>query len=430
MHIDSASSSRRAVISIALSLILVLPLASAYAESFTVTTNKDIYTIGEKAIIVGVVPGDAPEGYAVLVRVAGPGGEDCSVQNILPESDNSFASRPVNLARCGEGQYTVFAYYAEASTNSTFTVSDTSKTIVGNKMELRLLKVVVLKAQETVNQKLKEFLDANGGLPETIADSYNQGIFEASLALQAIEFGNLADAKKNTALSIGRLREVIGELSAQHIVFDLAADQPDDSDNSKDSLVGRYERLKEFYFRLEELAQKNGVDREGEFGTIVSLLARSKQLIDEGELEGASGDLSRASEMLEAIRQVLFEERNAGASASANSSLPDDVEARRLIAAADRLEKRANGLLDESANDDVASKIQEALALISSARVSINEGSYDSARADLSAAFTIIEEAKDMMSKSNSSKGTDGSGGEGSGDDDNDDSGDGKGNKQ
>ncbi|MGI0023558.1 MAG: hypothetical protein ACREA4_00260, partial [Nitrososphaera sp.] len=258
-------------------MVLIVPLASAYAESFTVTTNKDIYTIGEKAIIVGVVPGDAPEGYAILIRVAGPGGEDCSVQNILPESDNSFVSRPVNLANCGTGQYTVFAYYAEASTNSTFTVSDTSKTLVGNKMEMRLLKIVVLKAQESVNQKLKEFLDANGALPEDIVDNYNQGVLEASKALQAIEFGNVADAKKNMGLSIGHLREVIESLSAERIVHDLAADLPEDDENSKDSLLGRYERLKEFYFRLEELAQKNGVDRETEFGTIVSLLARSKQ---------------------------------------------------------------------------------------------------------------------------------------------------------
>ncbi len=426
----------RTVLSLLLSLVLIVPLASAYAESFTVTTNKDIYTIGEKAIIVGVVPGDAPEGYAILIRVAGPGGEDCSVQNILPESDNSFVSRPVNLANCGTGQYTVFAYYAEASTNSTFTVSDTSKTLVGNKMEMRLLKIVVLKAQESVNQKLKEFLDANGALPEDIADNYNQGVLEASKALQAIEFGNVADAKKNMGLSIGHLREVIESLSAERIVHDLAADLPEDDENSKDSLLGRYERLKEFYFRLEELAQKNGVDRETEFGTIVSLLARSKQLIDEGELEGAGGDLSRANEMLEAIRQILFEEGNAAASASDNSTQPDDVEARRLIAAADRFEKKAYNLLNESDSDDVDSKIQEALALISSARLSINDGSYESARAELSAAFTMLEEAKDMMSKGNSSKGSDG-GSDGGGrgnddndDDDNDDSGSGKGNKQ
>ncbi|MGI0029915.1 MAG: hypothetical protein ACREAQ_09435 [Nitrososphaera sp.] len=412
-------------------MVLIVPLASAYAESFTVTTNKDIYTIGEKAIIVGVVPGDAPEGYAILIRVAGPGGEDCSVQNILPESDNSFVSRPVNLANCGTGQYTVFAYYAEASTNSTFTVSDTSKTLVGNKMEMRLLKIVVLKAQESVNQKLKEFLDANGALPEDIVDNYNQGVLEASKALQAIEFGNVADAKKNMGLSIGHLREVIESLSAERIVHDLAADLPEDDENSKDSLLGRYERLKEFYFRLEELAQKNGVDRETEFGTIVSLLARSKQLIDEGELEGAGGDLSRANEMLEAIRQILFEEGNAAASASDNSTQPDDVEARRLIAAADRFEKKAYNLLNESDSDNVDSKIQEALALISSARLSINDGSYESARAELSAAFTMLEEAKDMMSKGSCSEGSDeGSDGDGRGDDDNDDSGSGKGNKQ
>ena len=50
---------------------------SAYAESLTVTTNKDIYTNDEKAIIVGAIPADAPAGYAVLIKVTGPRGGLC-----------------------------------------------------------------------------------------------------------------------------------------------------------------------------------------------------------------------------------------------------------------------------------------------------------------------------------------------------------------
>jgi hypothetical protein len=67
---NGSLASRKAVIASLLSLILALPVVfSAYAESFTVTSNKDIYTADENAIIVGAVPMDAPEGYAVLIRV-------------------------------------------------------------------------------------------------------------------------------------------------------------------------------------------------------------------------------------------------------------------------------------------------------------------------------------------------------------------------
>jgi len=79
---------------------------SAYAESLTVTTNKDIYTNDEKAIVVGAIPADAPAGYAVLIKVTGPRGE-CAVQNILSAADNSFVSRPVRLDECGIGGFTV-----------------------------------------------------------------------------------------------------------------------------------------------------------------------------------------------------------------------------------------------------------------------------------------------------------------------------------
>src|SRR3989442_363875 len=106
-------------------LILFIPM-SAYAESLTVTTNKDIYTNDEKAIVVGAIPADAPAGYAVLIKVTGPRGE-CAVQNILSAADNSFVSRPVRLDECGNGGFTVSAYYsAQEATNPTLLESMTA----------------------------------------------------------------------------------------------------------------------------------------------------------------------------------------------------------------------------------------------------------------------------------------------------------------
>ena len=74
-------------------LILFIPM-SAYAESLTVTTNKDIYTNDEKAIIAGAIPADAPAGYAVLIKVTGPRGNVlsrifCPQQTILLSQDQS-----------------------------------------------------------------------------------------------------------------------------------------------------------------------------------------------------------------------------------------------------------------------------------------------------------------------------------------------------
>ncbi len=79
---------KKALIALLSLLILVLQLP-AFADSFTMTTNNDIYALDEKAIIIGAVPVDTPHGYAVLVKVTGPG-RDYATQNMLPAADNSF----------------------------------------------------------------------------------------------------------------------------------------------------------------------------------------------------------------------------------------------------------------------------------------------------------------------------------------------------
>ncbi len=393
----------------ALLLILSLPIMSAYAESFTVTTNKDIYTLNEKVIIIGVVPDDAPEGYAVLLQVNGPDGTECSQENLLPHSDNSFVSRPISLKECGTGEYTVLAYYAEMPANSTFSVSNSTRNDGGSRLELRMLKNVILQAQETVKQRLREFIETNSILPEDIADRYSQGVSEASLVLQAIDFGNTAEAKKHLIFSIANFREVINALPAQRAIFDQAVQSG--GENGEDALLERYKRLKEFYFRLEEVAEKNGVDRQNDFGTIVSLLARSKQMIDEGEVQNASSTLGQVNSMLEEIRQNLFEDDESEDSPSGNATTEEDIQARRLMNAAERFEKRALNLLDESTPQGAASRIQEALALIAEAKVSVSEGNYDDARDALSEAYDALNDAEQTIDddKKGSKKSSEGS---------------------
>jgi hypothetical protein len=395
----SGFSARRPLLAALLALALLLPVASSYAESFSVTTNKDLYTSGEKAIIVGLIPETAPEGYAVLLRVAGPENFECAVQNVLPDSDRSFVSRPLDLEECGIGQYTVMAYYADFATNSTFVVSNSTQTGQANRLELRLLKSVAIQAQETVNQRLREFLESSQVLPEDIADKYSLGVFEASLVLQAVEFGNTAEAKKHLIFTVKHFRQVLNSLAEERIVFEQIVNLEAASDDSEEVLLERYERIKEFYFRLEEVAQKNGVDNEDDFGRIVSLLARSKEMIDEGEFERAGNDLERANDMLESIRQSLYRDRNSGSSLANSTEKEVDVQARRLSNVADRFERDAYGILEDNPGQSVNATIQTVLGLISEARRNIENEDYTAARGNLSEAFSALDQAKHMMNE-------------------------------
>jgi hypothetical protein len=375
---------------------LLLPVASAYAESFSLTTNKDLYTIKEKAIVVGIVPDSAPEGYAVLLRVAGAGGTECSVQNILPDSDGSFVSRPVDLEECGTGQFVIMAFYAEFTANSTFTVSNSSQTGQGNRLELRLLKNVAVQSQETVNQRLREFLESSQVLPEDIADKYSLGVFEASLVLQAVDYGDTAEAKKHLILAVKHFRQVIDSLAKERMIFEQAIALDASSDETDEAMLERYQRIKEFYFRLEEVAQKNGVDNESEFEAIVSLLAKSKQLIDEGKMEEANRDLEEANAKLESVRSSLYGNDELGEGGENATLMATDPQARKLASVADKFERTALGILQNSPSEQVNATVQHVLELVAQARLNIENADYASARSSLSEAFTALDDAKDL----------------------------------
>jgi hypothetical protein len=406
---NGSLASRKAVIASLLSLILALPVVfSAYAESFTVTSNKDIYTADENAIIVGAVPMDAPEGYAVLIRVTGPDGSECSLQNLLRAGDNSFVSRPVRLDACGMGQYRVSAYYADMNTTSMFTVSNNSRVDANNRLELRLLKNAVLQAQDVVNQKLNELVEAGYPVQEEVAEKYSSGVSETSLTLQAIEFRDAAEAKKHMIFAIRHLREVLDALSSERVIFDQITEQRAVSDSSEsDSSAGsleKYNRLKVYYYRLEELTEKNGANRESDFKSVASILASSKEMIDEGEIAGAERNFARVDELLEEIRADLFEsgeEEQQGNNQSATQNASNSTggqDNNGLASLADRYEQRALDLLNQSRSSaEAEAKIQEALSFIPSARASIEGQNYESARVALFAALNAVNEARKII---------------------------------
>jgi hypothetical protein len=402
-----------------LSLILALPVVfSAYAESFTVTSNKDIYTADENAIIVGAVPMDAPEGYALLIRVTGPDGSECSLQNLLRAGDNSFVSKPVRLDACGMGQYRVSAYYADMNTTSMFTVSNNSRVDTNNRLELRLLKNAVLQAQDVVSQKLNELVEAGYPVQEEVAEKYSNGVSETSLTLQAIEFGDTAEAKKHMIFAIRHLREVLDALSSERVIFDQITEQRAVSDSSEsDSSAGileKYNRLKVYYYRLEELTEKNGANRESDFEFVASILASSKEMIDEGEITGAERNFARVDELLEEIRADLFEsgeeeEQQQGNNQSAAQNASNSTGGQDnsgLASLADRYEQRALDLLNQSSSSaEAEAKIQEALSFIAGARASTESQDYESARVALSAALNAVNEVSKIIDEGESEDG-------------------------
>lgn len=379
-------------------LILALPI-SAFAESFTVTTNKNIYTPDEKAIIVGAIQGDAPSGYAVLMTVSGSSGV-CAAQNILPSADKSFISRPVNLANCGLGEIKVSASYAGQMATSTFVISSSAQTDAGSKIELRVLKSVLIQAQNTVHTRVKVLIEGGYILPEEVARRYGEGVSEASLALQAMEFGNDTEAKKHMILALRDFREVLNILSEDNVArFEQTAEQrAARNDNSR--IIGTYNVLQTYYYRLAELADKSGAEKQREFEDAAQLLSDARQMIDEENYEAAALALDRVSLLLEDIRMNLVSSGTSEENLAtyANNTSPENEEAaRRLGEAADRFEKTAFELLNETRSTDAHAKLQEALSLIASARADLEEGHLDSAREGLSAAYKAIDEARDLM---------------------------------
>ena len=414
------------VVILFLFLIVFSPLTSAYAEAMTVTTSKGIYAVGENVIVVGITPSNSSNDYAVIIKVTGPNGKDCVIQNILPSTaDKSFVSRPIKLDGCGFGQYTVTAFYNGLKATSNFEVSNYTQTgdVDGGgggglgKLELRLLRSVIVQARDAVNQRVHKLIDDGYILPEDIAEKYGNGVSEASLVLQAVDFGDHAEAKKHLIIAIRDFRDVLDMLSSEHLaLFEQVSNSSSSNNNVKSSrILEAYSGIQEYYYRLEELAQKNQIDKKSEFKDVASLLASSKQQIDNNDTEGAEKNLSQASNLLEGIRADLFESNSSvvqqppSPSLSATSSMANgdnnnatakiDEESMRLSIVADKFERAALNLLNKtgSSNLEAKAKLNEALSLIASARNNLDLQDHTSTRQLLSSAYKAFNEARSLL---------------------------------
>lgn len=383
---------KKIIVALSLLSILAAPF-SAFAESFTVTTNKDIYNLDEKAIIVGAIPEDAPEGYAVLIKVTGAG-EDCATENTLPTTDNSFRARPVSLEECGFGEFTVSAFYADYEASSRIIISNSSAD-EGSRLELRTLEAVLLQALAVVNDRVRDLIEDGYILPEEVADKYSEGVSEASLALEALEFRDTAEAKRHMILAIQDFRGVLDELNEENTTrFEPTANE------GNSDIAGTYSKLERTYIKLQNVAEKNGVDKEDEFEEAARLLSDARAMMDEGNYDGAEQRLGQVNAILGEIRADLYAEEEIEKIASdANSTSPaDEEDAKRLIDTAIRYEKDALELLNQTGTDaEAVAKVQEALSLIANATASVGTQDLDHARDMLRAAYRAIIEAERLI---------------------------------
>ena len=195
------------------------------------------------------------------------------------------------------------------------------------------------------------------------------------------------------------LREVLDALSDENVAgFQQSAGQQASSSDKSD-IAGKYDGLKEYYFRLEQLAEKNQVDKSG-IEDAGLLLANAKRMIDDGNFEGAGTNLEHVNALLEEIRTSLFD-KGVGEKLSSNTNTTSGVDEelkRKLADTADRFERVALKLLNETGSDTEAeAKVHDAISLLANAKASIDAQDLESAREGLSAAYKAINEARELL---------------------------------
>ncbi len=373
---------RTAGIVLALALVATMPAVVAHAQTFYVTTSKAVYDEGERVVVAGTVS-EAGDRRAVLVKLISDG-DECARQNVRPMRDGSFISRPMTISGCSPSEFRVTATHANTTVSATFTVE--SKQEVDDSFELRAMRATVTEAQEVANARVREVLDANLAIPERAADAYSKGSAEAALTLQAIERGNAEVANQHREAALAYFRQALDLLSPDRL--NAVAEDVREEQARVSAATEWFDRLQDMFRKLVDLAEKNGVAAEQEFGKIDEILVNARQLINERRAEGAEESLKAAGSLLEEARKKLV-------------SQAEGDESQALLSAAERLEDTAKELRSEAADAPAArAKVIAAFIHIKSAKSSIADGDYDSAKASLDGALKKLEEARELLSRS------------------------------
>lgn len=361
--------------------------SSSSANGLLVTANRDIYSKDERVIVAGIVPSSSGAGEgrspaAVKVQITRDE-RQCALVEVRPAPDGSFVSKPIAVGNCGPGQYVVTAHYGGQKATDSFVVAADREDVASDDLRLRAIKKSILQAQEVATAKVKEVVDAGLLLPEKAAGEYRSGVVETSLALQAIQHGDGGAARAHQVAAYSHFQAAIAALSAENVNFAKVETQ-----EYRVSVGGGMEKLaklEDLYNRLTELVQKNNALVKGDMERVAGLLSQARQMLDEGDAQGADAVLDRAGVLLEQTRAKLI-------------ARAADAQAQKLISSADKLERRAESLLDKSEGTPQAvKKLELALSLIDDARSAAKSGEYSSAKDALSSAQKAIDEAKKMI---------------------------------
>ena len=377
---------RTAGIALALAFVASISAATVHAQSLYVTTSKGVYDSGERVVVAGTVS-DAEDRRPVLVKII-RGEDECAKQNVRPLRDGSFFSRPMIISGCGSGSgdFNVTATHAGATASSSFAVEGTQQ--VADSFELRAIKASVTQAQDVVNARMREMLDANLAIPERAAEAYGKGVVEASIALQGVERGDVKAAGEHRTVALAHFREALDLLSPERL---SAVTEDIRGEQTRVYATGEwFGRLQDLFKRLVDLADKNGLGADQEFSQIQGLLAEARQLIGEKKTDSAEESLRSADRLLEGARIKLIQQAEG-----------EDSHVQALSSAADRLESSARTLREDAAGVPRALvKVNASFVLINGARVSIADGDYDSAKGSLDSALKILEQAKRIIESS------------------------------
>lgn len=372
---------RTAGIGLALALVVSMTVAAANAQSFFVTTSKAVYNEGERVVVAGTVS-EAGDRRSVLVKITN-GDEECASQNIRPQRDGSFVSRPMSISDCGPGDFSVEAIHGDATASNSFSVGDVED--VPDTFELRAMRMTVTHAQDVVNARLREVLDANLAIPERAAEAYSKGVSEASLTLQAIDRGEEDVAGEHRQKALEQFRQALDMLSPDKLT--AVAEDVREEETRVSASREWLGRLQDLFGRLVDLADKNGLGAASEFGEIDGFLDEARELISERKTDGAEESLRSAENLLEDARKKLIQQAEG-----------EDTDGQALTSAAERLESTAKELRAQADGVPWAvAKVNASFVLINGAKASIANGDYDSAKSSLDSALKALEEAKKII---------------------------------
>ena len=366
---------------LALAFVVSIPAVTVNAQSFYVTTNKDTYHEGERVVVIGQIL-DTEDRHPVVVTIAS-GEDECAKQNVRALRDGSFVSRSMAISGCAPGEFTVTAIHAGSTGSSSFVVEDEQD--VSDSLELRAIRATVIQAQNIVNSKMREVVAAGLPISDQAAEAYGNGVSAASLALQAVERGDVREASEHRAEALKHFNDAFGLLSSERL--SAIAEEAREEETRVSGAREWFGRLQDLLSRLVDLADKNSLEAYQEFNRIGDFLTEARQHIGERNVTSAEEALRSAEDLLEDVRKKLFQQAE-----------PEDSERESLTSAVERIENSAQMLREDARGQPRAlAQVNASYVFINNAKSAIDDGRYDAAKRSLELALEKLDRARTMI---------------------------------